>query len=1628
MRRQLASCLWVVCLFSLFAAHTFGQEAKDAKPQAIQPAEVKLGRAVDFERDVYPILDAKCFACHNVAINENGLNLEDVKNILKGGKRGPGVVAKDPDKSLLYKLAARGAQPAMPPLPNKVEAAALTPQELGIIRQWILEGANTGMGGTGSVINWQPLPKGIHPIYAVALTPDGQFAAAGRGNKVAIYHVPTGELVAQLADPALLTIQHNGKPMYDAGSSHRDFVHSLAFNSAGTMLASGSFREVKMWTRPESVQRLNLVVSGGAAAAAIVSAIAVSPDNKWIAAAAADHSIKLYQVADGQPAKVLTGHAGLVSGMQFTADGTKLYSASHDKSVRLWNVADGAALGRVDLPAAVNGLALTVDAAKIVLACADNLIRVIAVPPPVPTFAATTAPVPAIRVSPDKKLLALAEADGKITLIDLATGKPVRQLAGHTAAVTSLSFSGNSARLVSGSTDKVVRVWDVATGTALVTLASSMQSISAVAIHPNGLEAASGMADGQISLWKLDVPEPKAFAGDNGAPASVAAVSLDGKQLATDGAAGGKPVVILYDIASGNVTKTLHGHEGSITALAFSADNTKLISGSADKSARVWNIADGKELAKFTLHTNTVTAVGLNSNGTQAVSGSADNSLKVWNVADATKEAANCAGHTGAISAIGITPDNQTVVSASADQTIRRWNLANGQQTGAIAAGQPVTSLALSFDGTKIAGTGSDNSVRMYQPDGKLLLTLAGHAAPPRSVAFSSDNLRLVSAGADNVAIVWDAVNGAVLESVPVAKGLSFARFGTASGNLVIGSTDKAIALYSLHFERFLAGNAKSVSGLAFSPAGDAVYSSSEDGTVRRYLAGTGVQQWLQNHGAVIHDLALSPDGNLLATAGENNQVRVWMAANGGNGPQPVLAGFTAPVKAVAFSLDNAHLASGMANNLVLVHDLKTGVVEQLYAENTGAIEGLAAAGETGRLFITTSADKSVRAFPLVFEKQIAGHSAPVTSVAMVPPQGSRILSGSEDNTVRVWDLAPGTQVAALAHGGPVTAIAVSSDGLRYASASSNNTAKLWNAANNQQIAEMKGDLRNQQIVANLTADDAEAKAAVTVAMNAIPTAEKVVTERTEAQKKAAEGKAAAEKVATEMAEKSKVAAEAKVVADKAATDTSAVAKVAADEKVKIEKSVSDTAAVAKSAVDAAAKAKEALDKDANNETLKKAKADADALVVKTAEDAKKASDAKVVADKQVVDTADAAKKAADAKVITDKAAADAAAAAKKAEDEKISAIKTLDQADKGVKEATDAVAKAKSTHELDMTKQKAVETALAAAKTAATEREKPIRAIRFSRDGKELAVAGDSTSISTFDGLTGAPFAILDGHKVAVLALDYAAGRTLVSGAADQTAKVWNLNPGWTLAGVLGPKKEAPQDLNDSLIISRVLCLDFNPAGTLLATGGGDPSRSGEMMLWDVASRTLVKSLEHAHSDTVFGIKFSPDGKEILSGAADKFVKIHDVATGKLVKSFEGHTNHVLGVSWRHDGKFIASAGADNAIKIWNIETGEQARTIGGYAKQVTSIQYMGRGPNIVSCGGDKTVRFHQGDNGNNFRNFAGAVDFMYATAASANEQVVIAAGQDGVLRVWNGVNGQVLRTFEAPQTLAENQQAQAK
>ncbi|NDB77573.1 MAG: hypothetical protein EB141_18340, partial [Verrucomicrobia bacterium] len=190
-------------------------------------------------------------------------------------------------------------------------------------------------------------------------------------------------------------------------------------------------------------------------------------------------------------------------------------------------------------------------------------------------------------------------------------------------------------------------------------------------------------------------------------------------------------------------------------------------------------------------------------------------------------------------------------------------------------------------------------------------------------------------------------------------------------------------------------------------------------------------------------------------------------------------------------------------------------------------------------------------------------------------------------------------------------------------------------------------------------------------------------------------------------------------------------------------------------------------------------------------------------------------------------------------------------------------------------------------------------------------------------------------------------AGNTVVSAGSDSKLIVWDAQPEWKLLRTIGTATGA------SPLTGRVNTLAFSPDGKTIASGSGEPSRSGELKLWDVNTGALVKEFKNAHSDTVQSVDFSGDGKLLVSGAADRFVKCWTVADTKLVKSFEGHTHQVLGVTLKRDGRIIASAGADNAVKIWSLVTGEIVRTVQGFTKEATSISHVGVGDQFLATGG---------------------------------------------------------------------------
>src|SRR6267142_3371968 len=245
-------CRWFIAVVAVVATMVGTSHALVAAPIAI--AEVKHDGDVDFEKEILPIFRRNCLACHSATEAQSDLVLESPQTILKGGSEGPAVVAGKSADSRLLKLASRQKEPYMPPPDNDVKAKPLTPQELGLIKLWIDQGAKGEVKTASSEIAWQPLPPGINPIYAVAITPDGQYAAASRANQIFLYHVPSKRELGRLTDPSLL----QGGIYKQPGVADLDLVQSLKFSPDATLLASGGFRTVKLWRKPAGGQHVDL--------------------------------------------------------------------------------------------------------------------------------------------------------------------------------------------------------------------------------------------------------------------------------------------------------------------------------------------------------------------------------------------------------------------------------------------------------------------------------------------------------------------------------------------------------------------------------------------------------------------------------------------------------------------------------------------------------------------------------------------------------------------------------------------------------------------------------------------------------------------------------------------------------------------------------------------------------------------------------------------------------------------------------------------------------------------------------------------------------------------------------------------------------------------------------------------------------------------------------------------------------------------------------------------------------------------------------------------------------------------------------------------------------------------------
>lgn len=290
----------------------------------------------------------------------------------------------------------------------------------------------------------------------------------------------------------------------------------------------------------------------------------------------------------------------------------------------------------------------------------------------------------------------------------------------------------------------------------------------------------------------------------------------------------------------------------------------------------------------------------------------------------------------------------------------------------------------------------------------------------------------------------------------------------------------------------------------------------------------------------------------------------------------------------------------------------------------------------------------------------------------------------------------------------------------------------------------------------------------------------------------------------------------------------------------------------------------------------------------------------------------------------------------------------------------------------------------------------KVIKAVAFDKTGNHLATAHsdkDGNNIRLWDLEKGTEPADLKAPLIQVASLSYTAdGKTLAAGGTSLDNKsivVWNVET----------SKITKTITTDD---SPIQAVAISPDGSMIASGAIDSVVS----LWSVASGKLDKKLR-GHKKSVYSVAFSPDGKTLATASSDRSVRLWDVASGKELKALVGHTELINSVAFSANGKQLISGSADRTVKVWDVASGQAVKTFTGHKGEVMAVSLSNDGKYAASGATDDDVKVWDVASGKETKTLKGHANWVLATSFHPNNRTLASASADAKVIVWDAVEG---------------------
>jgi len=286
------------------------------------------------------------------------------------------------------------------------------------------------------------------------------------------------------------------------------------------------------------------------------------------------------------------------------------------------------------------------------------------------------------------------------------------------------------------------------------------------------------------------------------------------------------------------------------------------------------------------------------------------------------------------------------------------------------------------------------------------------------------------------------------------------------------------------------------------------------------------------------------------------------------------------------------------------------------------------------------------------------------------------------------------------------------------------------------------------------------------------------------------------------------------------------------------------------------------------------------------------------------------------------------------------------------------------------------------------------VSSVAFSPDDSRIVSGGVDKTLKVWDANSGCELMTLRGHEGVVSSVTFSQdGRRIVSGSGgwdntiiggDNTLKVWDANNGSELMTLRGHE-------------GGVNSVAFSPDGKRIVSGSGDRN----LKVWDVDSGSERMTFQ-GHGGYVSSVAVSLDGRRVVSSSWDGTVKVWDAENGGNLITLRGHKDGVHSATFSSDGRRIVSGSWDCTLKIWDADSSSELMTLRGHETVVLAAAFSPCGRRIVSGSGDMTVKVWDTESGGELLTLRGHEGRILSVAFSSDGWRIVSGSTDGTVKVW--------------------------